>query len=302
MEFIALIATLTAGMAPQLPPELHHGEPQWARLLVSGEHVDGEVIYHYTITNQHPEVELTHLTLGVSYEDGGDAPDLVEKPIDTEIIIEPDPQQPGLNRFWADMQESAWTAPQHWSMDFVTLENYPRYYLEFWMQSASAHASVGEVPPGQQLDGFSIRLPKADPTYYETGFEAAFYYPSKNYFGYPEKLDMTAPELLVSVDKPELWPPNNKLVDINVSIDVTDDYDGQPAIKLVSITVNESLDEGDIEGAEFGSDDRSFKLRATHDGRNREGRVYTITYEATDAMANTIQKTVEVIVLHDQRR
>lgn len=301
MEFIALIAALTAG-TPELPPELHHGEPQWTRLLVSGEHVGDEVVYHYTIVNQHPDEKLIHLTLGVYYEEGGAVPDLVEKPADTEIIIEPDPQQPGLNRFWADMPESAWSAPPHWSMDFVTLETYPRFYLEFWMQSASAHAGVGEIPPGQQLDGFSIRLPKADPTYYETGFEAAYYYPSKNYFGYPEKLDVQAPQLtLTALKHNNVWPPNNKMVEVSVDVQVSDDYDSQPLVKLVSITANEPWDARDIEDADFGQDDRSFKLRASRSGSSPESRVYTITYSAEDAFGHVTERSVTVTIPHDRR-
>lgn len=301
MELLALIAAVTAGMQTTLPPDLHSGEPQWARLLVSGEHVDGDIVYHYTVINQHPDEELIHLTLGVYYEEGGAVPDLVEKPIGTEVIVEPDPQQPGFNRFWANMPESAWTAPPHWMLDFVKLEYYPRFYLKFWLQGASKRASVGEVQPGHQLEGFSIRLPKADQTYYETGFEASFYYPAGQYFGYPEKLDTAAPELSVSVSRPDLWPPNNKLVDINANIEATDDYDGQPAITLVSITANEPLEESDIQGAEFGTDDRSFQLRASRDGMNQEGRIYTITYSAEDAFGHATERSATVTVPHDRR-
>lgn len=300
MEFIALIAALTADMEAEFPPGLHHGEPKLARLLVSGEHVDGDVVYHYTIVNQHPDEELIHLTLGLNFEVEDEGPTLAEKPLGTEIMIAPHPTQPGFNQFWAETPESSWSAPPHWELNFIKLEYFPRFYLDFWLQRVSKQASIGEVQPGQQLDGFSIRLPKADPTYFESSFTARFYYPAGQYYGYPEKLDTAPPELSVSVKKSELWPPNKKLADINVDIEVTDDYDGQPAITLVSITANEPLQDGDVQGAEFGSNDRSFQFRATRDGGNQEGRIYTVTYSAEDAFGHATERSV-ITVPHDRR-
>jgi hypothetical protein len=57
----------------------------------------------------------------------------------------------------------------------------------------------------------------------------------------------------------------------------------------------------DIQGAVFGSDDRSFALRAERHG-NGNGRVYTITYRATDDAGNTTLATAIVTVPHDRGR
>lgn len=182
------------------------------------------------------------------------------------------------------------------------MEHTGGHFLNLHQKPTSRDVGAGAIEPGQQLEGFSIRLDRIDKRYIEAGFVARFNWPGGKYFGYPEKLDNTPPEMSISVDKPSLWPPNNKLADINVDIDVIDDYDGEPAIELVSITANEPLEGGDIQGADFGSDDRSFQLRASRDGGTQEGRIYTVTYEATDAMANSVRKTVEVVVQHDRRR
>ena len=76
-------------------------------------------------------------------------------------------------------------------------------------------------------------------------------------------------------------------------IGVADTCDSNPVVRLVSITSNEpdnGLGDGDkpndIQGATFGSDDRKFELRSERSGTGL-GRVYTITYSATDASGNT---------------
>ena len=61
-----------------------------------------------------------------------------------------------------------------------------------------------------------------------------------------------------------------------------------------------ALVESDIEGAEFGTDDRQFSLRAERSG-GEGGRVYTITYRARDAAGNTATATATVTVPHDRR-
>lgn len=118
--------------------------------------------------------------------------------------------------------------------------------------------------------------------------------------------DTTPPNLLVSLSPNSLWPPNHKMVDITANITVTDACDAHPTVKLVSISSNEpanSTGDGntspDIAGATFGTDDRSFQLRAERKG-NGNGRVYTVTYSAEDASGNTAQQIATVTVAHDQ--
>jgi hypothetical protein len=76
-------------------------------------------------------------------------------------------------------------------------------------------------------------------------------------------------------------------------------------VTLVSITSNEP-DNGtgdgdttdDIQGADFGTDDREFQLRAERSGSGG-GRTYTITYEAVDDCGVSTTATAEVFVPHD---
>lgn len=102
----------------------------------------------------------------------------------------------------------------------------------------------------------------------------------------------------VSVSPNVLWPPNGNLIPIIAAIEVHDECDPAPAVRLVSITSNEPTSAGDIQGAAYGTDDRSFALKAARLGSG-SGRAYTITYRATDAFGNSVDKSMEVYVPHD---
>ncbi|WP_336771536.1 rhamnogalacturonan lyase family protein [Paenibacillus sp. MMO-58] len=116
------------------------------------------------------------------------------------------------------------------------------------------------------------------------------------------QIDKSAPELSVVLDKTELWPANHKLVDVKAVVKSTDLVSGVDSVVLTSITSNEKLAEGanaDIQGAEFGTLDQAFKLRAEMSG-SKNGRTYTIKYTAKDKAGNVTEKSVTVIVPHDQ--
>ncbi len=87
------------------------------------------------------------------------------------------------------------------------------------------------------------------------------------------------------------------MVPVTATIAVNDDQDTQPAVRLVSIASSEARGAAsDISGADFGTDDRSFSLRAKQTG-NGPARVYTIVYSATDKAGNTTFATARVNVL-----
>jgi endo-1,4-beta-xylanase len=115
-------------------------------------------------------------------------------------------------------------------------------------------------------------------------------------------VDTTPPQLSVTVSPSVLWSPNHKLVKIKATIVATDTCDANPAIRLVSISSNEpdnGLGDGDqprdIQGAQFGTDDRQFELRNERSGKGT-GRIYTITYAATDASGNKTVRQATVTV------
>jgi hypothetical protein len=119
--------------------------------------------------------------------------------------------------------------------------------------------------------------------------------------------DTTAPALSVSLSPNSLWPPNHKLFPITATVSVSDACSANPAVRLVSIVSNEP-DEGTGDGDQpydiqsinggavpFGTDVRSFQLRAERSGSGA-GRIYTVTYTATDAAGNSTSASAVVVV------
>jgi hypothetical protein len=120
--------------------------------------------------------------------------------------------------------------------------------------------------------------------------------------------DTAPPEVELSVSPEVLWPPNHKMVTVRTDLIVGDVCDGSLTVRLISITSNEpdtARGDGntvnDIQGADFGTDDREFQLRAERSGRG-SGRVYTITYEVEDASGNATVRQAMVVVPKSQRR
>ena len=102
----------------------------------------------------------------------------------------------------------------------------------------------------------------------------------------------------VSVSPDELWPANHKYVNVTATVVVSDNFDANPTVELVSITSNEpddGLGDGDTANDIVIVDDFHFKLRAERSGGGN-GRVYTITYKVTDACGNSAITTVTVTV------
>jgi hypothetical protein len=117
-------------------------------------------------------------------------------------------------------------------------------------------------------------------------------------------VDVTAPTLTVRLSPDALWPPNRTLRSIVAIVEVSDDFDPAPQVTLVSVVSNEGAGgvEPDVFGAELGTDDRAFALRAERSGRAKAGRVYSVTYRATDAAGNTTLVSADVTVPHDRRK
>ncbi len=120
-----------------------------------------------------------------------------------------------------------------------------------------------------------------------------------------EILDIAPPVLSLAVSPATLWPPDHKFKDVSAAITVTDNCDPDPTITLISVISNEpesgflgSGDKGpDVQGAVIGTDDRSFSLRAERGTSGHStGRIYTITYRATDASGNVSEAAATVTV------
>ena len=119
-------------------------------------------------------------------------------------------------------------------------------------------------------------------------------------------VDTTGPTLSVNITPSELSPPNHKLVTHQVSIVASDVCDPAVTFVLKSITSDEAADGSgdgntspDIQGADIGTPDLEFQLRAERKG-NGVGRTYTIVYTATDSSGNSTDTVVMVQAPHDQ--
>jgi hypothetical protein len=125
-------------------------------------------------------------------------------------------------------------------------------------------------------------------------------------------IDTTPPNLTLTVSPNTLWPPNHKLVPLAVTVSATDNADPDPVVALKSITMNEgektntfdpnydaTVGEGNTTGDIQVDAGGNIYLRAERSGTG-SGRVYTITYTATDASGNTASTSATVTVPHNQ--
>ncbi|KIL38335.1 hypothetical protein SD70_27070 [Gordoniibacillus kamchatkensis] len=120
------------------------------------------------------------------------------------------------------------------------------------------------------------------------------------------QIDKTAPTLKVVMDKTVLWPPNHQMNTVTASVYADDSLSGIASVVLTSVTSSEpdnGLGDGDlpndIQGADIGSMDTQFDLRAERAGSGN-GRIYTITYTALDHAGNKTTAASTVTVPHSQ--
>jgi hypothetical protein len=121
--------------------------------------------------------------------------------------------------------------------------------------------------------------------------------------------DTQPPTLRVLTSPASLWPANHDLVPIEVTLAAQDVCMGNNVrVELLSATSSEADDSGgfqdgatngDIQGADLGTADGSLLLRAERDGKG-PGRVYTLTYRASDTSGNATTALGVVTVPHDQ--
>jgi hypothetical protein len=119
-----------------------------------------------------------------------------------------------------------------------------------------------------------------------------------------EIVDDTAPVLWLEVTPSVLWDPDHIMVDVHADLVVEDC--SPVTITLVSITANEPINdigdgdtEPDIMGAEYGTEDYDFQLRAERSGAGND-RIYTVEYLVVDAAGLQTTAYAEVVVPHDQ--
>jgi uncharacterized protein len=109
-----------------------------------------------------------------------------------------------------------------------------------------------------------------------------------------------APTIDVSVSPDSLSPKHNKYLTVQATIAAADNHDTAPAVTLVSATSNEPDDApGDADGNTTHDvlilDEDTLKLRAERD-ETGSGRVYTLTFRATDDCGNSATDSATVTV------
>lgn len=254
-------------------------------------HAGGHIVNHYELTNNMIDEEVTDLKIG--YSDGVDEgardgyPQLTAKPVNA-YWKDPDHLTPGLN-----------SAPNSWHASVGFQEGYGYFWYEWDLPQGQSNS----IQPGQTAR-FSVAVDDYDPPYLQ-GYFTVWRIDKATRVPYEQSakmqlIDKQAPVMTLTATPSVIWPPNNKLVPVTITVNVKDDYDPEPEIQLVSIVANEPLADGDIKDADYESDDRAFTLMATRAGGNKVGRIYTLTYAAIDASGNKSTASVNVTVPHDQ--
>jgi hypothetical protein len=110
--------------------------------------------------------------------------------------------------------------------------------------------------------------------------------------------ELVPPTITVTVTPDTLWSPNHKYVEIEATVIVSDNWDQNPTVTLISVTSNEP-DDGEEDGNTVDDivivDDYNFLLRAERSDLGT-GRIYTITYQVTDACGNSSIQFATVFV------
>ncbi|HEY7411983.1 MAG TPA: M36 family metallopeptidase [Vicinamibacteria bacterium] len=116
--------------------------------------------------------------------------------------------------------------------------------------------------------------------------------------------DVEGPTLSLPVANPSLlWPPNHKLVPVQVSYGATDNCTAVGAIaESVSVTSDEPVNgngDGNTSPDWIVDGPHAVRLRAERAGGG-DGRTYTIACTVIDQYGNSTTKTVPVVVPHDR--
>lgn len=109
-----------------------------------------------------------------------------------------------------------------------------------------------------------------------------------------------APTLSVALTPNVLFPPNHKYVRVRATVTALDNLDPSPELTLVSVTSNEPDDApGKADGTTRNDividGTTSFRLRAERNELGT-GRIYTVTYRATDDCGNATTRSATVTV------
>ena len=247
---------------------------------VYARHSGGKIAYHYRVTNNSQQ-NITAVTIGRDDQNDGNPNNDVN-----ELL--------GLPSGWnakLGIPSTSSNSPTGWRVSMIAPEENVAHAIAW--EAINDHSP--RILAGQTVDKMSVSLDKADSSYLSGHALVTFSDGNPINLTVPiARLDTTPPSLTVILSPDTLVSQSNKLVAIKASFILKDDYDRMPEIKLESITANEFLGANDIRDASYGLDDRYFKLLAA--SKSMGGRIYTVTYSATDASGNQTIASATVTV------
>jgi len=247
---------------------------------VYARHAGGKIVYHYRVTNNSQQ-NITAVTIGHDEQNDGNPKNDVNELHDLPS---------GWNAKLGIPSTSS-NSPTGWRDSVVAPEDNVAHAIAW----AAMNDRSPQIRTGQTSNKMSVSLDKPDSSY--LGGHALVTFSGGNPVNLTvpvNRLDVTPPSLMVILSPDTIISKNNQLVAIKASFILKDDYDRMPEIKLESITANEFLEPNDIRDASYGLDDRYFKVLAA--GKSMGGRIYTVTYSATDASGNQTISSATVTV------
>ena len=102
----------------------------------------------------------------------------------------------------------------------------------------------------------------------------------------------------VYADPNELWPPNHKPVAVTITVDATDP-NGRDDIVRITYSVTDEYGIYDVAETDL-PEEGVISLIAERDGKDKDGRVYTVMVTVYDTGNLSDSGSVEVVVPHDQ--
>lgn len=109
--------------------------------------------------------------------------------------------------------------------------------------------------------------------------------------------DYTPPTISFDVSPKTIWPPNNKMADVNIIGNITDE---NPYLTTILVDDEYDLVEPKVIIENQTNINQAIKLKASRSGDDKDGRKYTIKVLVTDLAGNTSLSNLEVVVPHDQ--
>lgn len=247
---------------------------------VYAQHSGGKIIYHYRVTNKSQQ-NITAVSIGLDNRNdtnlGNDINELLDLPSGWNAKL--------------GIPSTSSNSPTGWRVSVIAPEDNATHAIAW--ETMNDHSP--KILAGQTINKMSIALDNPDNNYQSGHALVTFDDGNPVNLTVPlDRLDITPPSLTVILSPDTIVSQNDKFVAIKASFIVKDDYDRLPEIRLISITANEPLGANDIRDASIGLDDRYFKFLA--ESKNTSGRIYTVTYSATDASGNQSLASATVTV------